>query len=239
MTTTSKLAGRQEIAEGTMAFHFEKPSGWTFKAGQSVDITLLTPSETDAEGNTRTFTIASAPYEKSLMVATRMRDTAFKRVLKLMPVGAAVQMEGPAGDLALHRDAARTAVFLCGGIGITPFRSIAVAAAGEHLPHRIFLFYSNRRPEDAPFLAELQTLEKENPNYTLIASMTGMEKSHRPWHGETGAIDKQMLARYLKDATSPIYYIAGPPEMVKGLHTMIDQSGVDEGDIRAEEFSGY
>jgi ferredoxin-NADP reductase len=239
MTTTSKLAGRQEIAEGTMAFHFEKPSGWTFKAGQSVDITLLTPSETDAEGNTRTFTIASAPYEKSLMVATRMRDTAFKRVLKLMPVGAAVQMEGPAGDLALHRDAARTAVFLCGGIGITPFRSIAVAAAGEHLPHRIFLFYSNRRPEDAPFLAELQTLEKENPNYTLIASMTGMEISHRPWHGETGAIDKQMLARYLKDATSPIYYIAGPPEMVKGLHTMIDQSGVDEGDIRAEEFSGY
>lgn len=86
MTTTSKLAGRQEIAEGAMAFHFEKPSGWTFEAGQAVDITLLTPSETDAEGNTRTFTIASAPYEKSLMVATRMRDTAFKRVLKVMPV---------------------------------------------------------------------------------------------------------------------------------------------------------
>ena len=239
MTTTSKLAGRQEIAEGAMAFHFEKPSGWTFEAGQAVDITLLTPSETDAEGNTRTFTIASAPYEKSLMVATRMRDTAFKRVLKVMPVGAAVQMEGPAGDLTLHRDAARTAVFLAGGIGITPFRSIAFAAAREHLPHRIFLFYSNRRPEDAPFLAELQTLEKENPNCTLIATMTEMEKSHRSWHGETGLIDKEMLARYLKDATSPIYYIAGPPEMVKGLHMTINESGVDEVDIRTEEFSGY
>lgn len=239
MTTTSKLAGRQEIAEGAMAFHFEKPSGWTFEAGQAVDITLLTPSETDAEGNTRTFTIASAPYEKSLMVATRMRDTAFKRVLKVMPVGAAVQMEGPAGDLTLHRDAARTAVFLAGGIGITPFRSIAFAAAREHLPHRIFLFYSNRRPEDAPFLAELQTLEKENPNCTLIATMTEMEKSHRSWHGETGLIDREMLARYLKDAMSPVYYIAGPPEMVKGLHMMINESGVDEGDIRTEEFSGY
>ena len=239
MTTTSKLAGRQEIAEGAMAFHFEKPSGWTFEAGQAVDITLLTPSETDAEGNTRTFTIASAPYEKSLMVATRMRDTAFKRVLKVMPVGAAVQMEGPAGDLTLHRDAARTAVFLAGGIGITPFRSIAFAAAREHLPHRIFLFYSNRRPEDAPFLAELQTLEKENPNCTLIATMTEMEKSHRSWHGETGLIDKEMLARYLKDAMSPVYYIAGPPEMVKGLHMIINESGVDEVDIRTEEFSGY
>src|ERR1039457_2418028 len=236
---TTKLAYRQEIAEGTMAFHFEKLPGWTFEAGQAIDITLLAPSETDAEGNTRTFTIASAPYEKSVMVATRMRDTAFKRMLKVMPVGTAVQMEGPAGDLTLPRDAARTAVFLCGGIGITPFRSIAFAAAKEHLPHRIFLFYSNRRPEDAAFLAELQTLERENPNYKLIASMTGMEKSHRPWHGETGMISNEMLARYLKDATSPIYYIAGPPGMVKGMHMMIHESGVDEGDIRTEEFSGY
>ena len=237
--TTTKLVDRQEVAEGTMSFRFEKPLGWTFEAGQSIDITLLAPSATDAEGNTRTFTIASAPYEKALMVATRMRDTAFKRVLKVMPVGAAVQIEGPAGDLTLHRDAARAAVFLSGGIGITPFRSIAFAAAEEHLPHRIFLFYSNRRPEDAAFLAELQVLEKENPNYKLIASMTGMEKSLRPWHGETGVIGKEMLARHLKDAQSPIYYIAGPPGMVKALHGMINESGVDDGDIRTEEFSGY
>src|ERR1035441_7434927 len=71
------------------------------------------------------------------------------------------------------------------GTEVAPFRSTAFAAAKEHLPHRIFLFYSNRRPEDAAFLAELQALEKQNPNYRLIASMTGMEKSHRPWHGET------------------------------------------------------
>ena|ERR1035438_1676279 len=156
-----------------------------------------------------------------------------------MPVGTAVQMEGPTGVLTLHNDAARTAVFLSGGIGITPFRSIACGAAKEHLPHRIFLFYSNRRPEDAAFLSELQTLEKENPNYKLIASMTEMPKSNRPWHGETGLNSKEMLARYLKDAASPIYYIAGPPLMVKGLHMMITQSGAAESDIRTEEFSGY
>ena len=69
--------------------------------------------------------------------------------------------------------------------------------------------------------------------------MTGMEKSHRLWHGETGMINDQMLARYLKDATSPIYYIAGPPGMVQGLRVMINESGVDERDIRTEEFSGY
>jgi len=222
-----------------MSFRFEKPSGWTFEAGQAIDITLVGRSETDAEGNTRTFTIASEPYEKSLMVATRMRDTSFKRVLKVMPLGAAVQIEGPTGVLTLHSDAARTAVFLSGGIGITPFRGIAFGAAKEHLPHRILLFYSNRRPEDAAFLAELQTLEKENLNYKLAATMTEMEKSRRPWHGETGVISTEMLARYLKDVTSPVYYIAGPPGMVRGLHTMINEFGVDESDIRTEEFSGY
>jgi ferredoxin-NADP reductase len=237
--TLSKLVDRHEVAEGTAAFLLEKPSNWTFKAGQYLDMTLLNPAETDAEGNTRTFSIASAPHEETLMVATRMRDTAFKRVLKSMPLGSAVKIEGPSGSLTLHNDVKRTAVFLAGGIGITPFRSIVLRAAKEKLPHRIFLFYSNRRPEDAPFLAELQALEKENPNYKLVASMTEMAKSNQPWQGEAGLIDKEMLARYLKEAVSPIYYLAGPPEMVKGLHTTINAAGVDDDDIRAEEFSGY
>lgn len=236
---SSKLLSRHEIAEGTMAFRFERPSNWAFKAGQYLDMTLLDPPETDAEGNVRSFSIASGPHEESLMVATRMRDTAFKRVLKAMALGTVVKIEGPSGDLTLHNNVKRTAVFLAGGIGITPFRSILFRAAKERLPHRIFLFYSNRRPEDGPFLEELQVLRKENPNYTLIASMTEMGKSHRPWHGETGLISKEMLARHLNDAESPIYYIAGPPTMVKGLHTMLNESGVDDDDIRTEEFAGY
>src|SRR5580704_6423939 len=75
----SKLIRREEVAEGTMAFHFEKPSGFTFKAGQSADVTLVDPPDTDAEGNTRTFSIASPPFENELVFTTRMRDTAFKR----------------------------------------------------------------------------------------------------------------------------------------------------------------
>ena len=229
---------RNEVAEGTMAFCFEWPSHWAFKAGQFLDMTLLDPPETDSEGNVRSFSIASGPHEETLMVATRMRDTAFKRVLKTMPLGTAVKIEGPSGDLILQSDFARTAVFLAAGIGITPFRSIVPWAAKEQLRHRIFLFYSNRRPEDAPFLAELQSL-KGNPKYKLIASMTEMEKSHRPWNGETGFINQDMLGRYLKDAGPPIYYIAGPPDMVKGLHEMLNKAGVNDDDIRAEEFAGY
>ena len=60
---TSKLMRREEVAQGTMAFHFEKPSRFTFKPGQLADVTLTDPPETDAEGNTRTFSIASPPFE--------------------------------------------------------------------------------------------------------------------------------------------------------------------------------
>src|SRR5580700_8610350 len=90
----SKLKHRKEVAERTIAFRFEKPPGWTFKAGQFIDMTLLDPAETDSEGNTRGFSIASGPHEETLMVATRMRDTAFKRELERMPLGSAVKIEG-------------------------------------------------------------------------------------------------------------------------------------------------
>jgi ferredoxin-NADP reductase len=234
-----RLKDRKEVAEGTMAFRFERPPHWAFKAGQYLDMTLLDPAETDSEGNVRSFSIASAPHEDTLMVATRMRNTAFKRVLRTMPLGTAVKIEGPSGDLILQNNAALTVVLLAGGIGITPFRSMVFLAAEERLRPRIFLFYSNPRPEDAPFLAELHSLERNNPKYKLIASMTEMEKSHQPWNGEIGLIDQGMLGRHLKGATSPIYYIAGPPAMVKGLHVMLSKTGISDDDIRAEEFAGY
>jgi ferredoxin-NADP reductase len=81
-----KLTQREEVADRTMAFHFEKPEGFLYKAGQYTDFTLIDPPETDAEGNIRGFSLASAPYEKDLKITTRLRDTAFKRVMKELPL---------------------------------------------------------------------------------------------------------------------------------------------------------
>lgn len=235
----TKLKDRKEVAERTMAFQFDKPPAWTFKAGQFIDITLPNPPETDAEGNTRGFSIASAPEENFIMVTTRLRDTAFKRSMQKVPLGTEVKVEGPFGNLALHNNASRPAVLLAGGIGITPFRSILVRAAAEKLPHRIFLFYCNRRPEDSAFLDDLEALQNKNPNFRMIATMTDMEKSHRPWQGERGLINREMLSKYLKGVDNAIYYIAGPPGMVKGLHSVLNSAGIDDDDIRTEEFAGY
>jgi ferredoxin-NADP reductase len=234
-----RLKGRSEIAAGTMAFHFEKPTGFTFTAGQCGDFTLTNPPQTDAEGNVRSFSLAAAPFEEDLIIATRMRDTAFKRSLRTIPFGTELSLEAPWGELILHDDAHIPAVFLTGGIGITPVRSMVLQATHDHLPDKLSLFYANRRPEDAAFLDELTAAQKANPNFTLIATMSDMEKSAVRWRGETGHVTKAMLLKYLDDLTVPIYYISGPPEMVSAMQKTLSDAGVKTSNIRAEEFSGY
>ena len=243
MTTSTSmhttLQKSELIAEGTMAFHFAKPSGFEYRAGQSIDLTLLNPPEADAEGNIRAFSLASAPFDQDLMIATRMRDSAFKRVLGKASPGLEVKIEGPSGSFVLHRKAERPAVLLAGGIGITPFLSIVRQAAHEKAAHQIYLFYSNRRPEDGPFLEVLSETAKQNPRFHLIATMTKMENSQRKWTGETGLITGELLLKHLPAIEGPIFYLAGPPAMVAALRSILAEAQVDEDDIRTEEFSGY
>ena len=234
-----RLLRSQMVAEKTMAFHFEKPKQFPFRAGQFVDLTLIDPGETDAAGATRTFTLASAPFEDELMIATRLRDTAFKRILSRLVPGDEMLLEGPMGSFTLHSNASKPAVFLAGGIGITPFLSISKQAAHEQLPHRIDLFYSNLRPESAAFLDILTELETRNPRFRLTATMTDLGPSAARWKGETGFIDSAMLRRRLEDLQGPIYSVAGPPQMVEAMRQMLIDAGVDQDDIRAEEFAGY
>ena len=82
-------------------------------------------------------------------------------------------------------------------------------------------------------------LEKSNPNFQLICTMTEMRQSQKDWKGETGLINKEMLSRHLTTLQGPIYYSAGPPAMVAGMRKMLVGAGVDEDDIRAEDFAGY
>ncbi len=234
-----KLLKRELIAEGTMAFYLEKPAGFIFKAGQFGEWKLLNPPYTDAEGNTRALSIASSPTEPELMIASRMRPTAFKNSLKEIPIGTEIELDGPYGSFTLHENTARPAVILTGGIGITPFRSIVKHVADAKLPHKIFLFYSNRRPEDAVFLDELQSFEAENKNFKLITTMTEMEKSEKPWNGGQGYITKEMLQKYVDNLELPIYYSAGPQAMVAGMWQMLKAAGVSGDDIKTEDFAGY
>lgn len=105
------------------------------------------------------------------MFAMRMRDTTFKRVLSHMEFGEKVLIEilpeSPHGSFLLHEDVSRSAAFIVGGICIVPAYSMIKNAIQRELPHKMFLFCSNRRPEDAPYLNELQNLAKQNPSFIL------------------------------------------------------------------------
>lgn len=232
-----KLKSKKEVASETMAFHFSKPAGFTFKAGQFADFTLIKPSETDAEGDTRGFSLG-APYEEDIIFTTRMRDTAFKRNVKKMPIGTEVIFDGAYGSFTLQNNTKIPAVFLCGGIGITPVRSIILQAAHDKTAHKIFLFYANKTPKNAAYLEELTATQKANANFKLVASMTDIDGS-KGWKGETGFFTKEMLKKYIGDLSLPIYYISGPATMVTSIRKTLNEAGIDDDNIRTEEFSGY
>ena len=234
------LEAREEIAEGTMAFHFRKPSGFDFKPGQAIDVMLtLSASPPEDQSTRHTFSIVSAPFQDDLVIATRMRDSAYKRALKAMTVGAQVTIDGPSGSLGLHNDLARAAILIAGGIGITPFMSMLRQAAKDQRQQCLVLLYSNRRPEDAAFLSELHQLEGQNPNFRLIATMTQMPASHLPWAGQKGLVTAELVTSVVGDLSAPIFYIAGPPGMVDAMRQTLNLAGIDDDDIRSEEFYGY
>ncbi len=232
-----QLAGREPLAEGTLAFRFEKPAGFAFKAGQAVVLELLDPPPGDGQKR-RTFSLVSAPFERTLTIATRMRDTAFKRALNALPDGASVKLVGPIGQFTLA-DVARPAVFIAGGIGITPFMSMLRQAAQDRSARRLVLLYSNRRPEDAAFLGELQALERQLGNFRLVATMTEMRNSASKWEGETGLLNAHLIERAASGLAAPVYYVVGPPGMVAAMVDTLRSTGVAEESIVTEEFYGY
>jgi ferredoxin-NADP reductase len=171
------------------------------------------------------------------MIAMRMRKTAFKSALKAAALGTRFIVSRPRGAFTLHRDITRPAVFLAGGIGIAPIRSILQSAIQERLPHKLYLFYSNREADDAAFIEELQGMAAQNPNFTFVPTITG----HRTiaWPYEKGHISLEMLTRYLLGLNGPIYYIAGPSGMVTAMTGLLNFSGVSDDDVKTEEFGDY
>jgi ferredoxin-NADP reductase len=236
---TTKLRATRPVAHDTMAFRFDKPPGFRFEPGQAIDVALPAPPGGDAQSARHTFSIVSAPFENELTIATRMRDSAYKRALGALPVGTDVSIDGPFGSLTLHTDRLRAAVFIAGGIGITPFISMLRQAGHDRLAQHLILLYSNRRPEDAAFLAELTALEQQHEDFRLVATMTAMNRSSEPWHGRIGPIDEVLLKEVAASLARPVYYVVGPPAMAEGLRLVLNDAGVGDADIRSEEFYGY
>jgi ferredoxin-NADP reductase len=150
-----------------------------------------------------------------------------------------VLMDHPTGSFTLHRNLAKTSVFIAGGIGIAPFLSIVRQTTHEGTPRRIYLFCSNRHPEDAAFLAELQELEGANPNFQFIPTMTQVPTSQQQWKCGTSYLRKDTIAKSVGELIGPLYYILGPAAMVESMRQKLRDAEVEPDDIFTDEFTGY
>ena len=207
----------------------------------------------DPEGPIRHFTIASSPTEDFVMISTRIRDTPYKKRLSSLEENTTiVKVRGPEGKFTLHEDYSKPAVFLSGGIGVTPFRSMIKYATAKQLPVKIIMFDSNRNQNNILYKKEFDECANMNKNLKVVYSVTEEEGGEEQpaqtsspsiaWNGERGRIDKAMLTRYLSDSDikDSIFYICGPPGMVEAMQNLIqNELQIQKENIKIEEFTGY
>lgn len=224
-----RLLQKKEVAEGTLEFTLEKPEGFAYRAGQYGDLVLPASSGLSEANNKHGFSFVSAPYEATLRMATRLRDTPFKRAARLVPEGTMVRLLALWGDFTLHRNEAVPAVFVIGGIGITPVRSIIAQATHDHSAHRITLIYANRTPAQAAYADELLRFTVENRNFSFVPVYTATQ----------GHVTAATIRQHVADIAGAKFYLAGPEGMVKTMRALLLEAGADEDSIRTEEFEGY
>lgn len=183
------LASKTALGDNAWAFTFmpERPLDWT--AGQfiKVDLPHLVP---DAKGTSRRFTIAAAPHEQTLTIATRLTGSTFKRALAELPAGGALDLlDTPAGDF-IWRPAAYPHIFVGHGVGITPFYAIIKDRHHHRLPTNAHLLYTNRPGHRALFEDELIAWAAADPTFhvtfqtqpitpaSLLAQFPNLAKRH-------------------------------------------------------------
>jgi ferredoxin-NADP reductase len=234
----ARIKEKREVAKGTLLVTFDLLEGEVdFIPGQYFFVTLPDVGYQDDKGLRRHITVVTSPNEKGVLgFATRMRDSAFKRSLGELPVGAEVDVESPKGNFVLPENTSRPLVFVAGGIGITVFRSMLRYIQEERLPYRVTLIYSNRDRESTAFLDELREFEQALPDFRLILTMT----QDPGWKGETRKVDGKFVKDHLdEDLNRYTFLVAGPPAMAEGMQQALEEAGVQDENVIAERYSGY
>ena len=208
-----------------------------YKAGQYAIVDLGTKE--DPEGPVRSFTVASSPTENFILISTRIRETPFKKKLASLDVGSRVNVTAPLGRFVLHEDYSKTAVFLSGGIGVTPFRSMIKYSTDKQLPLKIAMFDSNRNLGNILYKKEFDECADLDANLKIVYTL---DVSDNDWKGERGFINKAMLTRYLSttELDNSIFYICGPPAMLNAMKKLLQEDlDIPKERIKVEEFIGY
>jgi glycine betaine catabolism B len=210
----------------------------------------------DPKGPIRHFTISSSPTEDFMMLSTRIRDSPYKKRLASLEKGTKVKVRGPEGQFVMPEEEkayySKTIIFLSGGIGVTPFRSMIKYATDKQLPIKIIMFDSNKNKDNVLFKKEFDDWANTNKNLKIIYTITEEEKPNEQsssspasmniWKGEYGRISKETILKYIDDSLlkDSIFYVCGPPGMLKAMKSLIqDELKIQKERIMTEEFTGY
>jgi len=232
MKFETRLLEKMPRVADIASFRFQRPPAYEFAAGQWSVITI---APRGGERQTHHFTHSSSPTEPFLELTTRLRGTPFKNALDALPLGAEVTMEGPQGYFTL-RPQDEHSVFLTGGIGITPVRSMLRSLADEGKDRRLTLFYANRDQDNIAFREELEELD---------GSLSGLEIVHvlgeagPEWQGPKGRIDAALLHDRLETLSGLRFYLSGPPPMVEAMRDLLRLESVPLEAVVLERFDGY
>jgi ferredoxin-NADP reductase len=229
------LKDRKLINENTLAMWFDKKgSGFEFEPGQYAKITLLEPIHNDEEGNSRLFSISTSPTKDYLMFTTRALDTAFNKNILELPIGSKVSISEPGGNTVLHKDSNIPAVFLIGGIGITPVRCMVEYIVESKLPYKAYLFYSNPNAQSMAFFEDFENWARIYSDFKFIPTID--DTTDKNWKYNFGFINKDLLLKHIPDINKPIYYIVGPLAMVDAMESLLLGLGVNNENIKLERF---
>lgn len=175
----------------------------------------------------RYFTISSAPFENNIMVTTRLapQSSTFKSSLFALPIGGSMEAEGPMGSFTLNAPA-QDFIFIAGGIGVTPYRSILLDLDNKNIPIRGKLLYANR-DNNFVFKKELEELASKHPDFKILYFM------------EPEKIDAAAIKQAASDLKTQTFYISGPEPMVQAFEKMIMEMGAPTEHIKRDYFPGY
>lgn len=229
-----KLIGKKQEASDCISFIFQSESPIEWKAGQFLQYTIP-ETEPDERGEKRFFTIATAPFEKHIMVTTRFipgNGSTFKKHLQKMEVGAEIEaIGGPSGSFTIEDSAAvdgpeKPYVFMAGGIGITPFRSIILELAHNNQPINVMLLYANRNGEIV-FKGELEPLREKHPQFKIEYAI------------DPQRVDVEFIKLKVSDLPGKFFYLSGPKPFVEGMKSNLEQLQIPKGQIKTDYFPGY
>ncbi len=208
-----------------------------YRPGQYVFCELDELDFPDERGNRRHFTISSSPTEKDIvMFTTRIRGSGFKETLRQAPVGYEINIGTPLGYFVVPEKEAPHCVFIAGGIGVTPYRSILRYALDVKEPIDAVMLYFNHSSADIIFRQELEEIAQQMSTFALVNVLSDPEPG---WKGEKGRLNEALLEKWVPDLNQRLFWISGPPPMVKAYKELVKQTGVGDEAIRTDSFAGY